>query len=113
MADYVAMIREGKLLLVRRLDELKEETREVIVTFQQRPDSTPRFPGDVLAERRPGDRGVEASTDGERNPASVHARAEDRPHRIAEAAGFPELQEQPAALRAVDHERRDGPVATV
>lgn len=33
VADVVAMVREGKVLLVERLDALKVDTREVIVTF--------------------------------------------------------------------------------
>jgi ABC-2 type transport system ATP-binding protein len=54
VADYVAIIRDGRLLAVERLDELKRTTREVTVTMQVGVAAPPaNLPGRVLrCERR-------------------------------------------------------------
>jgi ABC-2 type transport system ATP-binding protein len=50
--DVVAIIREGKLMLVERLDELKGRTREVTLTMEDGAPGPPELPGEVLSCRR-------------------------------------------------------------
>jgi ABC-2 type transport system ATP-binding protein len=52
VADYVAILSHGKLLTVARLDELKEQVREITLTLSDTTAEPPRMPGDVLASRR-------------------------------------------------------------
>jgi len=52
VADVVAIIREGKLLLVERLDTLKQETLELTVTLANGAPQPPRVEGEILRERR-------------------------------------------------------------
>jgi len=54
VADFVAIVRDGKLLVVERLDELKRRTREITITMQSGIASPPaHLPGQVLrCERR-------------------------------------------------------------
>jgi ABC-2 type transport system ATP-binding protein len=54
VADFVAIIRDGQLLVIEQLDHLKRTTREVTVTMQASTASPPaQFPGQVLrCERR-------------------------------------------------------------
>ncbi len=47
VADIVAIMKQGKLLLVEELAQLKNTCREVIVTFDHEPDLT-AIPGDVV-----------------------------------------------------------------
>jgi ABC-2 type transport system ATP-binding protein len=55
VADYVAIIRDGQLLAVERLDELKRTTREVTVTMQGAAAHPPAsMPGQVLRSERRG-----------------------------------------------------------
>ena len=51
VADVVAILREGKLMLVERLDELKGSTREVTLTLEDDASSPPEMPGEVLSKR--------------------------------------------------------------
>ena len=51
VADIVAIVRQGKLMLVRRLDELKAGTREVTLTLQDDASEPPEIPGEVLDRR--------------------------------------------------------------
>ena len=51
VADVVAILRDGELMLVERLDDLKAQIREVTLTLA---DDAPRLPdvsGDVLSQR--------------------------------------------------------------
>ncbi len=52
VADVVAMIHEGRLLLVESLDRLKEQTRQLVLTLSEGVGSPPEVPGRVLSRRR-------------------------------------------------------------
>jgi ABC-2 type transport system ATP-binding protein len=52
VADVVAIIRRGRLMLVERLDKLKAETRQVTLTLADGATDPPELPGQVLASRR-------------------------------------------------------------
>lgn len=52
VADYVAIMREGKLLIVESLDTLKCQTRELTITVAAGSPSLPALPGQVLSSRR-------------------------------------------------------------
>lgn len=52
VADMVAILRHGKLLLVERLDRLKQELREVTVTLAQGVPQPPELAGEILRTRR-------------------------------------------------------------
>jgi ABC-2 type transport system ATP-binding protein len=52
VADIVAILRQGKLLLVERLDELKAQVRKVTVTLKDGSTAAPDFGGEVLSLRR-------------------------------------------------------------
>ncbi|NUQ60842.1 MAG: ABC transporter ATP-binding protein [Pirellulales bacterium] len=52
VADVVAILREGQLLLVERLDALKSQVREVTLTLVNGALPSLDIPGEVLAQRR-------------------------------------------------------------
>jgi len=52
VADIVAILRAGKLLLVERLDTLKDQIRELNVTLAADTTAVPPISGQVLSERR-------------------------------------------------------------
>lgn len=52
VADIVAIIRDGHLLLVERLDELKSQIREVTVTLADGDVPSLDIPGEILAQQR-------------------------------------------------------------
>ncbi|HUT90509.1 MAG TPA: ABC transporter ATP-binding protein [Thermoguttaceae bacterium] len=52
VADVVAILRNGKLMLVERLDELKAQTREVTLTMEDGAPGPPEVPGEILSSRR-------------------------------------------------------------
>jgi len=52
VADIVAIIREGELMLVERLDELKGQVRRLTVTVEDGAPPPVEPPGEVLSERR-------------------------------------------------------------
>jgi ABC-2 type transport system ATP-binding protein len=52
VADVVAIIRRGKLMLVERLDELKARTRQVTLTLGDGDSEPPELPGQILSRRR-------------------------------------------------------------
>jgi len=52
VADVVAFLRDGKLLLIEPLDELKAGTREVTITMQDGAPGPPDLPGQILSSRR-------------------------------------------------------------
>ncbi len=54
VADIVAILRKGKLMLVERLDELKNRVREVTVTLADESTAAPGLPATILAQRRRG-----------------------------------------------------------
>jgi len=54
VADIVAILRKGKLMLVQRLDELKAQTREVTLTLGDGAPAPPEPPGEVLSRRSKG-----------------------------------------------------------
>jgi ABC-2 type transport system ATP-binding protein len=54
VADVVAILREGELMLVERLDELKRQTREVTLTLADGAPQPPELSGEVLASRFKG-----------------------------------------------------------
>ncbi|MCA9259529.1 MAG: ABC transporter ATP-binding protein [Planctomycetales bacterium] len=54
VADYVAIMRAGKLLLVDKLDVLKQQTIEATVTMEGTAGHVPSFGGELLAARRRG-----------------------------------------------------------
>ncbi len=51
VADVVAIIRQGQLVLVERLDELKGQIRELTITLQNGAPHPPELPAEVLARR--------------------------------------------------------------
>jgi ABC-2 type transport system ATP-binding protein len=51
VADIVAILRKGKLLLVERLDELKAQVRRLTVTLKDGAATTPALGGHVLSQR--------------------------------------------------------------
>lgn len=52
VADIVAILKQGKLLLVERLDRLKEELNEVTVTLANGAPQPPDLAGEILRTRR-------------------------------------------------------------
>jgi ABC-2 type transport system ATP-binding protein len=52
VADVVAMIHNGHLLLVEPLDRLKEQTRQLVFTLSDGVGQPPDVPGRVLSRRR-------------------------------------------------------------
>ncbi|MBN2473710.1 MAG: ABC transporter ATP-binding protein [Pirellulales bacterium] len=54
VADVVAVMRQGRLVLVERLDELKRQTRELTITLADGADAPPDLNGDVLYRCRKG-----------------------------------------------------------
>ncbi|HEY2839650.1 MAG TPA: ABC transporter ATP-binding protein [Pirellulales bacterium] len=51
VADYVAVLHEGKLVLAERLDDLKDNIRALLVTLDDGV-AMPRVTGEILRERR-------------------------------------------------------------
>jgi ABC-2 type transport system ATP-binding protein len=51
VADIVAILRRGKLLLVEPLDELKAQVRKLTVTLRDGATTLPPFGGEVLSQR--------------------------------------------------------------
>ncbi|MBI3466215.1 MAG: ABC transporter ATP-binding protein, partial [Planctomycetes bacterium] len=51
VADIVAILRQGKLVLVERLDELKDQIQELTITVQDGTSRPPDLPCRVLSER--------------------------------------------------------------
>jgi ABC-2 type transport system ATP-binding protein len=54
VADIVAIVHKGKLLLVERLDELKARVRQLTLTLASESVPPPELPGTILTERRRG-----------------------------------------------------------
>ena len=52
VADVVAIVRQGELLLVERLDELKAQIRELTVTLNDGAPEPPPLAGEVLSRRQ-------------------------------------------------------------
>jgi ABC-2 type transport system ATP-binding protein len=52
VADIVAILRAGKLLLVERLESLKDQIRELNITLAADTSAVPSISGQVLSERR-------------------------------------------------------------
>lgn len=51
VADIVAILRKGKLVLAQRLDELKADVRRVTLTLSDGRTEPPDLPGEILAQR--------------------------------------------------------------
>jgi len=52
VADYVAILRQGKLVLVDRLEQLKHDICEVTITLAPDAVQPPELPGEILRQRR-------------------------------------------------------------
>jgi ABC-2 type transport system ATP-binding protein len=52
VADFVAILRGGELLLVQKLDELKAQIRELTFTLVNGQVKPPALPGEILTERQ-------------------------------------------------------------
>ncbi len=52
VADIVAIIRRGKLMLLERLDQLKDQTCELTVTLEDDVAALPELQAEVLSQRR-------------------------------------------------------------
>ena len=52
VADFVAILRAGKLLLVERLETLKDQIRELNITLATDTSAVPPISGQILSERR-------------------------------------------------------------
>jgi ABC-2 type transport system ATP-binding protein len=51
VADIVAILRKGKLILVERLDELKSQVRKLTVTMKDGAMDLPKLNGEILSRR--------------------------------------------------------------
>jgi ABC-2 type transport system ATP-binding protein len=51
VADIVAILRKGKLILVERLDELKSQVRKLTVTMKDGQTELPQLDGEILSRR--------------------------------------------------------------
>lgn len=51
VADVVAIVRDGELMLVERLDQLKAQIREVTLTLTDDAPRLPDVPGEILSQR--------------------------------------------------------------
>ena len=68
VADIVAILRKGKLLLVERLDELKAQVQRLTITLKDGAKATPALGGYVLSQRwqpRQGQAIVPGMTEGQ------------------------------------------------
>jgi ABC-2 type transport system ATP-binding protein len=68
VADVVAILRRGTLLLVERLDALKAQVQRLIVTLKDSATVTPALGGQILSQRwqpRQGEAIVRGMTDGQ------------------------------------------------
>lgn len=54
VADIIAIVREGRLVLVERLDALKQQTRELTITLRDGAQGPPEVPGEVLRRQQQG-----------------------------------------------------------
>src|SRR5262249_36419174 len=52
VADIIAILRSGKLLLVERLETLKDQIRELAITMAETAAARPAIGGQILSERR-------------------------------------------------------------
>lgn len=52
VADIVAIIRKGRLILVERLDELKARSRDLVVSLRDDAYQLPPLPGQTISRRR-------------------------------------------------------------
>jgi ABC-2 type transport system ATP-binding protein len=52
VADIVAILRSGKLLLVERLEDLKDQIRELNISLNEDSSTLPRISGEILSQRR-------------------------------------------------------------
>ena len=52
VADYVAIVRAGKVVLVEKLDLLKARTRELTISLDDASSIPPGVPGEILRQRR-------------------------------------------------------------
>jgi ABC-2 type transport system ATP-binding protein len=52
VADIIAVLRSGKLLLVERLETLKDQIRELAITMAETAAARPAIGGQILSERR-------------------------------------------------------------
>jgi ABC-2 type transport system ATP-binding protein len=52
VADIVAILRRGELVLVERLDDLKAQVRELTITLPDRQTAPPEIPGEILWRQR-------------------------------------------------------------
>jgi len=54
VADIVAILKEGKLLVLERLDQLRAQIKEITLTLYESTLAPPEIRGEVLRERRRG-----------------------------------------------------------
>jgi ABC-2 type transport system ATP-binding protein len=52
VADIVAILRAGKLLLVERLEDLKDQIRELNISLAENAQALPSIGGEILSQRR-------------------------------------------------------------
>jgi ABC-2 type transport system ATP-binding protein len=52
VADIIAIIHAGKLVLVDRLEDLKDQIRELNITLTDAATASPPLPGEILQDRR-------------------------------------------------------------
>jgi len=52
VADVVAILREGKLVVFERLDDLKNEVRELTITLRNGAPHAPDVPGSIISQRQ-------------------------------------------------------------
>lgn len=52
VADMVAILRHGRVVLVERLDDLKRDTQEFTITLSEDAIQPPELPGEILRRRR-------------------------------------------------------------
>ena len=56
VADYVAIVNEGKILVCHRLDELKQALERWVITTEDQSVQLPKFDGTVLTHEGQGER---------------------------------------------------------
>jgi len=110
VADVVAILREGRLLAIERLDELKRGIRELTITLADSTAAFPALPGEVLSRCR-RDRQLQAvvrgATDEQLTALRSHAavrEVQSRPPALEEIF-VAYMGSDQAAAATVEHER--------
>jgi ABC-2 type transport system ATP-binding protein len=91
VADIVAILHQGELILVERLDELKAQVREVTFTMSDGEVPLPDLPGELLARRQKA----------RQWQVLVRGLGEDQLSRLSAAPGIREVQSRVPTLEEI------------